>query len=383
MLKQITGVYLTKAESEFEALLLEASYIHRLTPKYNSRLKDDKSPIYIVITKDEYPKIVLKRKQELSSLKGYIFSENIFGPFLSERQVKSILGQIRKILPYCSQNSKSRRARLSARRACFYTHIELCPGACIGKISAKSYRSVIKKIVKLLNGEIGKLKNLVEKEMKKAAKNYEFELAAQKKEILRGLDNILSFQTKEGKFGGENNNSANKLNQLIKLLIREGIRLDYTIDFKIEGYDISHLGGIAATASMVVFVNGEPDTRLYRQFRLREKNTRDDPRMLAEVLQRRLTHPEWDYPSLILIDGGEPQLAGIQKELRVETTLINRIPFIGLVKGEERIVIPTGKNIFRSASVGQKNLGVQTLMAVRDESHRFARRYHHLLKNRL
>lgn len=373
LIAQIKGVHVTKTDSELEALLLEASFIHQLRPKYNSRLKDDKSPIYVVISRETYPRIIFKRKSDLIKLKGYIFGENIFGPFLSSRELKIIMRQIRKIFPYCSQ--------IKSGRACFYTHIGLCPGACSGKIAISSYRAVIRKIVKLLNGDIKKLTISLTKEMRLAAANLNFEKAQEKKEILTGLKNMLSIKLAERSDERKPDAEFDRLNRLINLLREHGVNISYSDNFRIEGYDISHLGGNAAAASMAVFVNGWPDNSEYRRFRIKTENTRDDPRMLAEAVRRRLTHTKWGQPNLILIDGGEPQLSAIQKEFKAINLLNNKIPYIGLVKGEERVIIPTGINKFISINQSKNHPGIQLLMAVRDESHRFARRYHHWLRH--
>jgi excinuclease ABC subunit C len=127
---------------------------------------------------------------------------------------------------------------------------------------------------------------------------------------------------------------------------------------------------------MVVFVNGKPAKEEYRQFRIKSFPSSDDPKMLAETLARRFMHPEWEFPDLIMIDGGEPQLRGIFKYFK--KLPVNLPKMVGLVKGEETIVVPED-NGYKSLSLPKSDPFLKTLMALRDEAHRFARRYHHKL----
>ena len=145
---------------------------------------------------------------------------------------------------------------------------------------------------------------------------------------------------------------------------------------RIEGYDISHLQGKWATASLVVFIGGKPAKEEYRQFRIKSFPSSDDPKMLTETLTRRFLHPEWNFPDLIMIDGGEPQLREILKTFKKLPVKLPKM--VGLVKGEETIIIPENGQ-FRRLNLPKSDPFLKTLMALRDEAHRFARRYHHKL----
>lgn len=136
---------------------------------------------------------------------------------------------------------------------------------------------------------------------------------------------------------------------------------------RIEGYDISNLGEKAAVGSMVVFTDGAPDKREYRRFRIRWKAEQDDPRHLAEVVQRRFTHPEWAAPDLVLLDGGKPQLNACLPRLPAG------IPAIGLAKRNEEVFLPGRKE---PLTLPKDDPGLLLLKAVRDEAHRFAKAYH-------
>ena len=350
-------------KSEFLALLKEAELIREFKPKYNISLKDDKSPDYIVISKDKkIPEITVVRQNQLNQFND----AKVFGPFLSSGSVRTILKIVRRIFPYCDHPNQGVN-----RKPCFYYHLNLCPGICVGKISRRSYSWQIKRIVLFLRGDHQKLLRQLALEMKRKSKMFDFESASIARDQIRAIENL---------------NTVNAFSEFSKSVIpgsdRESIYIDsgsmagMTKSGRIEGYDISHLQGKWATASMVVFVNGLPAKEEYRQFRIEGFPSSDDPRMLSETLGRRFMHPEWQFPDLIMIDGGEPQLRGIIKYF--EKLPVKLPKMIGLVKGEETIILPE-KNSFKRINLPKSDPFLKILMALRDEAHRFARRYHHKL----
>lgn len=374
--QKIASVDIVTAASEFEALLLEARFIHELKPKYNSRLRDDKSPLYIVITTDEeFPRVLTKRRGDLSLVNK---KSTILGPFLSTRQVTLILKKARRLFPYCNQGFKT-------GKPCFYQHLGLCPGVCIGTVSRQEYREMMRRLIHFLRGDFGKLRQILIQEMEDASGKQHYEEAALKKNLIEALDRTLklSFSSEEEILQRQQPKS---IASILKTLASSGYNPEPTTYnlFRIEGYDISNLRGRQATGSMVVFTNGIANSSEYRTFRIRGEDsyTSDDPRMLAEVLRRRLLHPEWDKPHLVLIDGGEPQLRQIQNEFKVTTQLPKEIPFIGLAKEKEILVIPRNDGEFSHLRLAKNNSGLLLLMHIRDESHRFSRVYHHWLRKK-
>jgi len=169
---------------------------------------------------------------------------------------------------------------------------------------------------------------------------------------------------------------------------------------RIEGYDISHMQGSDVVASMVVFTNGVSNKGEYRKFKTR-KNQNNDFYNMNETIKRRLSEKHrkgWTLPNLVLIDGGKGQLdAAVQaRDERGQ----NNIPFIGLAKREEQIVIQKDKssvtvnvpmlhkmggyltesNEFIVVNVPHSSNLIKLLQRIRDESHRFAVTYHSVLK---
>lgn len=350
-------------------MLLEARLIRIFKPKFNARLRDDKSPLYIVVTEGDFPSIRIKRKSDLESDIGHIF-----GPFLSARHTETILRIIRRAFPYCSKLEPD-------GKPCFWRHLGLCPGFCVGKISTVRYRRVIRKITSLLSGHVDELIGSLRNEMVRAARSLRFEEAADAKNAVNALVRIRTLATDALNEFQSENRLLLRLRALSAALSQ--VNLPVAESTRIEGYDVSTLGGHATTGSMVAFTGGVPDISQYRHFRITSVENPDDPRALVEMLERRLTHLEWLAPSLVLIDGGAPQLSAIQKHFRVTSQLPTGIPFIGLTKQMESIVVPIGNQKFSRLVLERSNPGLHLLMHIRDEAHRFARRYHHTLRRRM
>lgn len=366
-------------ESEFLALLKEAELIRKFKPKYNVSLKDDKTPDYIVISKDKIiPEVAVVRQNQL----GLFKNADIFGPFLSSSSIRTILKIGRRIFAYCDRPNQNGR-----KRPCFYYHLNLCPGICIGKISQKDYIRQIKKLVLFLRGDHKKLLRQLTLEMKRKSKVFDFEEASKIRDQIKAIESLntanafsefstTGYPSLSCEAGSRSARREGLLHARSSTSL--GMTETQTLELagRIEGYDISHLQGKWATASMVVFIEGKPAKEEYRQFRIESFPSSDDPRMLSETLERRFMHPEWEFPDLIMIDGGEPQLREIFKHFNKLPVKLPEI--VGLAKGEEIIVLPVN-NSFRRINLPKSDPFLKTLMAVRDEAHRFARRYHHYL----
>jgi excinuclease ABC subunit C len=312
-----------QTDTVLEAIILEANLIKKHWPKYNVRDKDNRSFLYIVIPKADFSKPLIVRHRELE--KFSTIKAHVFGPYQSVTLLKNALKIIRRIFPYST-------CSIGSGKPCFDYQIGLCPGACIGSISKTDYQKNIKNIILLLSGKRALL-------LGRLSKTYPEKAAA-----LRHIQDV-------------------------SLITRDELVKSDSVVNRIEGYDISHLSGKETYGSMVVFIDSEPDTSLYRIFSIKDVAASDDLHALEEMLVRRLRHTEWDLPDIIMIDGGRPQvdhIAGVFKKLNVT------IPFVGISKyGGDALVFPSGtKPSMRDLTQGLRS----TLLRVRDEAHRFALR---------
>jgi len=357
-LEKIARIDYILVDSEFEALLLEASLIKKYTPRYNIRLKDDKSPLYIKITDEEFPRVYPARK-----------TEGGFGPYPSAKTVRLVLKYLRRIFPY-------RSCKKLPRKPCLYFDLNLCKAVCVNQSpeDKKEYQKTIFRLKNLLSQKSQKVINDLNKEMRKKAEKEDFLGAKEIKEKILQIEYLFKKRHLPEEYLKDPNLILNlrkeELWELEKIL---GLKKEIV---RIEGFDISNLAGKMATGGMVVFINGEPDKSFYRRFKIKITQKKDDISMMREVIFRRLKHPEWNLPDLILVDGGKGQIKACMDSLK---NLGLEIPVIGLAKRWETVMIPRGeKGIikFKEIKLPINSPALNLLKRIRDESHRFARNYH-------
>lgn len=427
LVSQIAKIKITEVESELEALLLEAFYIKKFSPKYNIRLTDSKSYIRIRITlKDDFPKVLLARREDD---KNSIY----FGPYPSSGSVRLVLKTVRRIFPFQSVLNHP-------PKVCLFNHLGLCPCPPVNdspELRAQ-YRKNIRGLIRILEGESQKIMKELEKERDAASKYEEFEKALAVQNKIKALSLITTPFHKPFEYHVNPNLREDirhaELVGLKTILSEQGMPVsDLT---RIECYDISNTQGTHATGSMVVFTNGEKDSAQYRKFRIRrdwekpktraeniygstkKKHLSNDFAMMKEVLKRRLNHDEWHMPGLVIIDGGKGQVSAAMSAL---TESGMEIPLIGLAKREETIIVPAiatsgasssnstprvksytdllnlrfagteaekGKTIiveeenFIEISLPKNSSSLHLIQRLRNEAHRFAITYHRKLRSK-
>lgn len=357
---EISSVETIIVESELEALILEANLIKKNLPQFNVRLTDDKDYLYIKVTKNEFPKIVTARKQDLKDALKY------FGPFPSSTTVKKTLQSLRKIFPWCSNPPGSLNKK---NKPCFYYHLRLCPGACVGLITKKEYRKIINHFTQFMEGKKYQLQEELIKKMQQSSENLNFEKAQLIKKIISGIDYLTSPNRTQSYLDNPNFLEQENIRALKEL--QEVLNLKKS-PVRIEAYDISNIQGKDATGSLVVLTNGEIDKSQYRKFKIQIAGKPNDYAMHQEMMKRRLRHKEWPLPQLFLIDGGRGQVRASQKELH---SAFVDIPIYGLAKRMEWVYPPQGRVI----KLSKRSQGLKLLQKIRDEAHRFAINYHRKL----
>lgn len=369
LVEKIANIETIVVESELEALILEANLIKRYLPPFNIRLSDDKDYLYIASTREDFPKIISARKKDLIRVKKY------WGPFPSSRTVRNTLKSLRKTFPWCSLASQG--PALQSYRPCFYYHLGLCPGACVGLLAKKDYGKIINRFAKFMDGRKKELVAELVKEMIHDSKNLRFEEAAKVKKILEGIEYMT--QVNRTSLYLENPNFLAEEKQLALRELKKDLNLEQLPE-RIEGYDISNIQGMQATGSMVVLTRGEIDKSQYRKFKISPptggSGRPNDVGMMRGILRRRLNHSEWSMPDLILIDGGRGQVKAAQTELQITN---NDTPVFGLAKRREWLYPPEGEVV----KLSRHSLSLKLLQKLRDETHRFAINYHRKLHRRV
>ena len=341
LVSRIAMIDFEETGSALEALMREAELIKKLAPPFNVREKDDKSFLYIEITKEKFARVMLVRGKNGTN------AAKLFGPFVSASSAREAMKILRRIFPW---NTHPPEMIGKYKRPCFDYEVGQCPGTCIGAVTQIEYKKNIARLKLFLEGKKLRLIAALQKDMATAGKKLEFEKAVKLRHQIFALQHI----------------------QDTALIHDSEVASDDTIvapHFRIEGYDISNISGTSAVGSMVVFEDGEPNRNEYRKFKIKTVVGPNDFAMLAEVMERRFNN-DWPMPNLILIDGGLAQVNAAYKVMRQRGL---KIPMIGMVKGAERK---------RTDVIGAIPKGVTkvTLIHVRDEAHRFAISYHKALR---
>lgn len=369
-----------KTNSEIEALILEANLIKKYQPKYNVVWRDDKNYFFVGITKEDFPKVFITHQpislnqptdQRKSASKNQVLVQYV-GPFVDGKSLKATLKSLRKVFPY-------RSCKRLASRPCLWYQLGRCPAPCLLKsgLGQQLVRDRIsnienecqqnaKSLLKILQGKkIQVLKDL-KREMKKAAKLEEFEKAGKIRDRILALEKVLAnAKIFEAQLPAQETNWSE-----IQKILKQILKTKKSI-LRIEAYDASNIQGKLATGSMAAFIAGVPDKNFYRRFKIKIEGKPNDVAMIKEILKRRLKHPEWPYPDLILIDGGKAQLNAAISCLTYD---VKHIGVAALAKRKNELFIEGKKKPILLKNLPREISNL--ILQLRDEAHRFARKYH-------
>jgi len=377
LVSQIVSIETKTVGSEIEALILESSLIKKYHPKYNSQLRDNKSYLYICISKSKIPIVFTAHSSNLPA------HADIFGPFPDGTSVKSLLKTIRRLFPFRSKETHQ-------KGECLFCHLGLCPGE---NPDPKTYHQNIIKIKKILNGHFSSLLITLKRELKLASKSENYEKALILKNQIDSLNYIVSGWHNLKNLYADINLPEDRQSQAIESL---ETTLKPYLNIKnirrIECYDISQMGVNFFVGSMVVWQNGALDNSAYRKFRIKCRDainrvstkqypdSANDSFMMKEVLYRRLQHPEWGTPDLIVVDGGKPQVSAVSS-LLISDKLKSEICIIGLAKRIETIVIKKADS-WIEINLPPNSQALLLLENLRNEAHRFANKYRKVLMSK-
>jgi excinuclease ABC subunit C len=374
--------------SEAEAILLEGKLIKEFHPRYNISFRDDKRFLLLKVNlNDPIPRFALTRIKQDDGAR-------YFGPFAYSSAARRTLILARR--QFLVRGCRVLTPGEQDYKHCLYAHLKFCTAPCIGNVTREQYLAQVMAACDFLAGQCEELAQQIEADMKKAAAALEFEKAAQLRDTLTDLREATQ---KTGKF--------TRLPYTLPLAIeptRDLAELGLALGLpsppkRIEGFDVSNIGGTFGVASMVSFRDGKPDRSKYRRFRIKTVTGQDDVACIGETVRRRyarllkesgsgplpeveienqkskIENPNPSLPDLILIDGGKGQLNAAHGELA--KLGLGRIPIIGLAKEFEEIYRPGDSAPVR---LPLESGALKLLQRVRDESHRFANTYNAQLR---
>ena len=338
MVETATSVDTLITDNVLDALILESFLIKQKRPFFNTKEKDNSTFNFVVITKEDFPKILVKRGRLVAIEKLEKENLGVYGPFTSGVQLKEALRIIRKAIPFRD------KCKLDSKRLCFNAQIGLCPGVCVGELNKREYGKIVKRLKMFFEGKKLKILNDLEKEMMKHADKSEYELAEETRKQIMKIKHLQDISLiKQDHAEGSNN------------------------EFRIEGYDVSHISGSNAIGVMVVSIGGVLEKSEYRVFKIKQENKRSDIDSLKEILERR-SRNDWGEPNLIVADGGKAHLNVVSK-------FFDGVPKVSVVKDEKhrpRDIL--GDKVYARSRESE-------ILEINNEAHRFAISQHRKRRN--
>jgi len=366
-------------EGEWEALLTENRLIKDIHPRFNERLTDGKSFPYLVITtQEEFPGVYITRDLTDPKFRGR--GTKVLGPFTSVYALRESIQLLQRVFKFrtCHLDILADDETRRYFRPCLLYPIKQCTAPCAAKISAEDYRADVDRFVRFLESKRSVMLRELKEEMLRASGGQDYERAAVLRDQVQAIEKLDERGKRSHRWQPETEVLAIDPRKGLESL-RRTLNLDEPIRM-IEAIDIAHLQGGETVASKVCFVDGRPLKNEYRRYRIHSTAAGDDYMAIREVVSRRYRDAGEGnelYPDVILIDGGLGQLHAAQEafsQLNVKPPMV-----ISLAKKEELIYTQAKSEPIR---LGRENFGLRLCQAIRDEAHRFAQHYHHILRRK-
>ena len=343
MVDEAKTIDYTVTDSVLEALILESNLIRTHKPKYNTIAKDDKSYNHLIITNEDFPRVLVVRAKDLTE--KYTESDILyhFGPFTNATLFKEALKIVRRMFRYydTKQPIGKTTSKVLQGQIDFNRQIGLYPQ----HESKEEYMQTIRHIRLLFEGKKQLILRELEDQMWRCAKAEAFEKAQMLKQRIYALQHIQDIS-----------------------LIKDENRIhrdEHSV--RIEAYDIAHFDGADMVGVMTVLEGGEVCKSAYRKFKIRQVKKSNDTAALTEVLQRRLLHTQWPLPQIIVVDGSTAQKNAAERVLRKRQLAI---PVVAVVKDTHhkpvRVIAP--KTLLQRYE--------NDILLANAEAHRFALQYH-------
>ena len=372
MVNKTVSVEFIQTDSEVDAILQEARLIKDIHPPYNSDLKDAKSFPYLEITtRQEFPGVYITRTPQAGR-------NRLFGPFTNVGDLRAVLVVLQKIYRFrtCKLDISTQDGKRRFFRPCLLHNIAQCTAPCADRVSKEDYKQQIADLVKFLKSKRSTVLRNLKEQMDDASAAMDFEAAAMYRDRIRLIENLDKRGTVDGNVQPEVF-AADPTEALEKLQKALGSEQPVRI---IEGFDIAHLAGGETVGSMVQFIDGRPFKDGYRRFKIKTVKGIDDFASLKEVVTRRYKRAmagEELWPDLVLIDGGVGQLHAAEEAF---VQMGAPIPTLASIAKKEEIIYIHGKAdpLKLTAHSPVRKL----IQYVRDEAHRFAQHYHHILRRK-
>ncbi len=376
MIDLVEDFEVIECESEWEALLTEARLIKDIHPRFNERLSDDKTFPYLVITvRDDYPGVFITREPTNPAYRG----AKVFGPFTSVYALRESIKLLQRVFRFrtCTLDIREDDDQRRHFRPCLLYAIGQCTAPCAAKVDRQAYREDIQRLIRFLESKRSVMLRQMRQEMAQAAEQRDYERAAALRDQIQAIERLDDRGTRRQQWQPETEVSPIDPQRAIASL-QKALVMDREPRC-IDCIDIAHLQGGQTVGSKVCFIDGRPYKQAYRRYKIRTAEN-DDYMAIREVVSRAYRDAGADqalYPDLVIIDGGAGQLAAAMQavaDFKVKPPML-----IALAKKEELLYLPDCDEPLR---LSRNHLGLRLCQAIRDEAHRFAQHYHHILRRK-
>ncbi|MBN1556280.1 MAG: excinuclease ABC subunit UvrC [Phycisphaerae bacterium] len=358
-------------ESEVDALLRESRLIKDIQPRFNERQKDDKSFPYLQInSREDFPRVQITRQPQRGA--------KLYGPFVHASELRAALPLLQRVFKFRTCNLEIEEADENRRhfRPCLLFSIKQCTGPCGDRVGRDDYREQIARLRSFLESKGSSFRKTLEEQMQTAAKGQRYERAAELRDELKALENLqqrglVAEHPQPEVFFVDPAEGLRKLGEVLNLAAPPRT---------IEGIDIAHLQGKESCGSLVCFIDGKPFKNGYRRYKIKTVEGNDDFASIREVVWRRYKNAGMNaelFPDVILIDGGKGQLSAAVSAF--EGLEFHPPALISLAKKEELLCTLENPEPIKLA---RNHPALRLLQSVRDEAHRFAQHYHHILRRK-
>jgi len=376
MLDLIDDFDVIECEGEWEALLSENRLIKDLHPRFNERLTDGKSYPYLAITLgDDFPGVFITRQPNDPEFHG----AKVLGPFTSVYALRESVQLLQRAFKFrtCHLEIMDGDDKRHHFRPCLLYPIKQCTAPCAAKISKPDYRIDIDRFIRFIESKRSVMLRDLRQQMQKASENQEYEKASVLRDQIQAIEKLDERGKRSQGWQPETESFYISPKKGLESL-RKTLKHDEPLRC-VECIDIAHLQGGETVGSKVCFIDGRPLKTEYRRYKIKTA-TNDDYAAIREVVSRRYRDAGSGnelYPDLIIIDGGLGQLHAaleVFDELEVKPAMV-----ISLAKKQELIYAQAQSEPIK---LSRQNHGLRFCQAIRDEAHRFAQHYHHILRRK-
>jgi excinuclease ABC subunit C len=351
ILSEATALETIPTSSEEEALYLEVDLIKKYQPKFNQLLKDGNPFIYLYFSDEKMPTLSIVRTKTKKKKGTYV------GPFLTKKAA-------RKVFDYVMSTFQLKLCKKKIENGCLQFHIGVCAGFCSPNFDLEFYKFRFNFAKHLLIKDPKSALKDIDTEIKQASKNLQFEKARNLLEYKTNLQQFVATIEKLSDMPSKQHKPDDAKNLSILLAMQKRLHLNH-VPYVIDCFDISHMQGHAIVGSCIRYVNGQPEPKSFRKFKIKSLIDQNDYAALAEIVKRRYKSQN-SYPNLIIVDGGKGQISAIRK-------LVGTAELVGLAKKEETII---SSNFSRFIQLDHMRPEDALILQIRDKTHQFAVSYH-------